>query len=88
MMVESVALKQIFKHEIKNNRLQKKENKDIMNIFSNHIKETKTEIIQKRELPKIPIIPALLNKLPDAINNMIFHYVGYKSRLSKMIPRV
>jgi hypothetical protein len=80
-----IELKEIFKNEIKKNRLQKKENKDIMNIFLNNIKETKAEIIQTRELPKIPIIPALLNKLPDAINNTIFYYVGYKSRLSKII---
>ena len=65
--------------------MQKKENKNIMNIFLPNIKDTRTEIIQKRELPNIPIIPALLNKLPDAINNTIFYYVGYKSRLSRMM---
>ena len=71
-MVESVGLTQIFKSEIKNNKMQKKENKDNMTMFSNHLKETKAEIIQKRELPNIPIITALFNKLPDTINNMIF----------------
>jgi hypothetical protein len=50
-----------------------------------NIKDTKAEIIQKRELPNIPIIPALLNKLPNAINNTIFYYVGYKSKLSRMM---
>ena len=76
-MAESVGLKQIFKHEIKNNKIKKKKNKDI--------KETKTEIIQKRELPKIPIITALFNKLPDTINNMIFHYVGYRSKVATRV---
>ena len=56
-----------------------------MDIFLNNVREIKSEIIQKRELPKIPIIPALLNKLPDTINNLIFYYVGCKSRLSRMM---
>ena len=83
--MEIVGLKQIFENEVKNNRMQKKENKNIINMFLGNIKDTKTEIIQKRELPNIPVIPALMNKLPDSINNMIFYYVGYKSRLSKMM---
>jgi hypothetical protein len=73
MMVDSVELKQIFKHEIKNNKMQKKENKDIMNIFLNNIKETKAEIIQKREFPKRPVVVGLIfSKLPDVINKKIF----------------
>ena len=140
--MEIVGLKQIFGNEITNNRMQKKENKNIMNIFLNnldkpieykthpiatmikgsfknlndgdlvgfkkssfmkccqdaqtifqisnktekywnwnlflrkskreskHIENTKVEIIQKRELPNVPVIPALLNKLPDAINDI------------------
>jgi hypothetical protein len=83
--MEIVGLKQIFENDVKNNRMQKKENKNIINMFLGNIKDTKTEIIQKRELPKLPVIPALINKLPDSINNMIFYYVGYKSRLSKMM---
>jgi hypothetical protein len=83
--MEIVGLKQIFKHEIKNNKMHIKENKNIMNTFLNNIKETKTEINHNRELPNIPIIPALFNKLPDTINNIIFYYVGYKSRLSRMM---
>ena len=83
--MEIVGLKQIFENEIKNNRMQKRENTHIMNIFLASIKDTKPEIIQKRELPNIPVIPALINKLPDSINNMIFYYVGYKSKLSKML---
>ena len=43
-----------------------------MDIFLNTAREIKSEIIQKRELPKIPIIPALLNKLPDTTKNLFF----------------
>ena len=77
-----IELKELFRKEVKNNRLRKKENKNI-EYFLNNIKETKAELIQKRELPRIPIVPALINKLPNAVNNIIFYYVGYKSRLSK-----
>ena len=82
-----IELKKLFKREIKNNRLQKQENKNIMNIFLNNIKETKAEIIQTRALPNISVVPALLNKLPDTINNIIFHYVGYKSKTARWINR-
>jgi hypothetical protein len=65
--------------------VQKKENKNIMNIFLDNIRERKAEIIQRRELPNIPVIPALLNKLPDAINNIIFYYVGYRSKVATQV---
>ena len=74
-------LKKFSKMRLKTTKYRKKENKDIINIFLNNVKEP----IQKRELPKIPIVPAFINKLPDAVNNKIFHYVGYKSKLSKMM---
>jgi hypothetical protein len=84
--MEIVGLKQIFENEIKNNRMQKKENKNIMNIFLGNIKDTKAEIIQKREFPKRPIVVGLIfSNLPDEINKKIFYYLGYKSRLSKMM---
>jgi hypothetical protein len=51
----------------------------------NNIKETSVELVQKREAPKIPIVTGLLNKLPDAINNMIFHYVGYRSKVATRV---
>ena len=56
-----------------------------MQLFLNNIKGTETDLIQKRELPNIPIVPAFANKLPDAINNMIFHYVGYKSKVAARV---
>ena len=83
--MEIVGLKQIFENEVKHNRMQKKENKNIINMFLGNIKDTKTEIIQKRELPKIPVIPALINKLPDSLNNMIFYYVGYRSKVAARV---
>ena len=65
--MEIANLKQIFENEIKANRIQKKENnKNIIDIFLSNIKKP------KRELPKIPVVPALLDKLPNSINNMIF----------------
>ena len=76
---------EILKREIKNNKIQKKENKNIINIFLSNIKEPMVEIRQKRELPKIPVVPGLILKLPDAINNMIFHYVGYKHKVAAEI---
>jgi hypothetical protein len=51
----------------------------------NNIKETSVELVQKREAPKIPIVTGLRNKLPDAINNMIFHYVGYRSKVATRV---
>ena len=83
--MEIVGFKKLFKNEIKNNRMQKKENKNIMNMFLNNIKETGRETVQKKELPKFPVVPALLNKLPEAINNMIFHYVGYRSKVATRV---
>ena len=80
--MEIADLKQIFQKEIKTNRRQKKENKNIIDVFLSNIKEPMVEIRQKRELPKIPVIPGLILKLPDAINNMIFHYVGYKHKVA------
>ena len=56
-----------------------------MKLVLDNIRETKIDVIQTRQLPNIPVVPAFVNKLPDAINNMIFHYVGYKSRLSRMM---
>ena len=64
--MEIANLKQIFKKEIKTNRRLKKENKNIIDVFLSNIKKP------KRELPKIPVVPALLDKLPDSINNMMF----------------
>ena len=64
--MEIADLKQIFQKEIKTNRRQKKENKNIIDVFLSNIKKP------KKELPKIPVVPALLDKLPDSINNMIF----------------
>ena len=48
--MEIVNLKQIFKHEIKTNRIQKKENNNIINIFLSNIKEPMVEIRQKKRI--------------------------------------